>query len=224
MDKASQEAPLQVMGRAAAGLRLANLPEEVLLRARQRVLDTLGCLVAGYHAGISDTVREYVRAQGGRPEVTLLPHGDKTTASLAALAHATYIFGLELSDAAPRGTVHPGCEIVSAALAIAERDGLGGERILPAVVAGYEVEIRFGRALHPHAFYQGWSTIGLLGYMMAPYVDRNPSQKPEDRKFAISLFTVQFMFWAVLVIIGSFFRGPGQNFVFPWVEGIFFDL
>ncbi len=67
-------------------------------------------------------------------------------------------------------------------------------------------------------------TIGLLGYMMAPYIDRNPSQKPEDRKFAISLFTVQFMFWAVLVIIGSFFRGPGQNFVFPWVEGIFFDL
>jgi hypothetical protein len=67
-------------------------------------------------------------------------------------------------------------------------------------------------------------TIGLLGYMMAPYIDRNPSQKPEDRKFAISLFTVQLMFWAVLVIIGSFFRGPGQNFVFPWTEGIFFDL
>ncbi len=163
MDKNSQEAPLQVMGRAAAGLHLANLPDEVLLRARQRVLDTVGCLVAGYHAGISDTVRDYVHAQGGRQEVTLLPHGDKTTASLAALAHATYIFGLELSDAAPRGTVHPGCEIVSAALAIAERDGLGGDRILPAVVAGYEVEIRFGRALHPHAFYQGWSTIGLLG-------------------------------------------------------------
>jgi menaquinol-cytochrome c reductase cytochrome b/c subunit len=67
-------------------------------------------------------------------------------------------------------------------------------------------------------------TIGLLGYMMAPYIDKNPSHKPEDRKFAISLFTVQLMFWAVLVMIGSFFRGPGQNFVFPWNEGIFFDL
>ena len=32
------------------------------------------------------------------------------------------------------------------------------------------------------------------------------------------------MFWAVLVMIGSFFRGPGQNFVFPWKDGIFFDL
>jgi hypothetical protein len=67
-------------------------------------------------------------------------------------------------------------------------------------------------------------TIALLGLMLSPYIDKNPSNKPEDRKFAISLFTVQLMFWAVLTIIGSFFRGPGQNFVFPWVEGIFFDL
>jgi hypothetical protein len=67
-------------------------------------------------------------------------------------------------------------------------------------------------------------TIGLLLYAFAPFIDKNPSTKPEDRKFAISLFTVQLMFWAVLVMIGSFFRGPGQNFVFPWTEGIFFDL
>ena len=32
------------------------------------------------------------------------------------------------------------------------------------------------------------------------------------------------MFWAVLVIIGSFFRGPGFNFVLPWNDGIFFEL
>ena len=32
------------------------------------------------------------------------------------------------------------------------------------------------------------------------------------------------MFWAVLVLIGSFFRGPGSNFVLPWRNGIFFDL
>ena len=67
-------------------------------------------------------------------------------------------------------------------------------------------------------------SMGLLGLMMAPYIDRNPSHKPEDRKFAISLFTVFLMGAAVLTIIGSFFRGPGQNFVFPWIDGIFFDL
>ncbi len=66
--------------------------------------------------------------------------------------------------------------------------------------------------------------IGIFALILAPYIDRTASNKPEDRKFAISIFTFFMMFWAVLTIIGSFFRGPGFNFVFPWVEGIFFDL
>src|SRR4051795_13427166 len=66
--------------------------------------------------------------------------------------------------------------------------------------------------------------VGIFGLILAPFTDRNPSQKPEDRKFAISLFTVFLMFWAVLVIIGSFFRGPGFNFTLPWRDGIFFEL
>ena len=66
--------------------------------------------------------------------------------------------------------------------------------------------------------------MGLIALMFAPYMDRNPSNKPEDRKFMTSLMTVHLMFWAVLVIIGSFFRGPGFNFTFPWRDGIFFEL
>jgi hypothetical protein len=66
--------------------------------------------------------------------------------------------------------------------------------------------------------------IGLFLLILAPYIDRNPSNKPEDRKFAISIMTIHLMFWATLVIIGSFFRGPGFNFVFPWTKGIFFEL
>jgi len=66
--------------------------------------------------------------------------------------------------------------------------------------------------------------VGLFALILAPYTDRNPSNKPEDRKFAIALMTMFIMFWAVLVIIGVFFRGPGFNFTFPWREGLFFDL
>ena len=66
--------------------------------------------------------------------------------------------------------------------------------------------------------------IGLFALILAPYTDRNPSNKPEDRKFAISIMTVHLMFWAVLTIIGSFFRGPGFNFVYPWEAGLFFEL
>jgi hypothetical protein len=66
--------------------------------------------------------------------------------------------------------------------------------------------------------------MGIFALILAPYTDRNPSNKPNDRKFVISLMTIHLMFWAVLVIIGSFFRGPGFNFVFPWNAGLFFEL
>ncbi len=66
--------------------------------------------------------------------------------------------------------------------------------------------------------------VGLIVLIFAPYIDKNPSNKPEDRKVAISLMTVHLMFWAVLVMIGSFFRGPGFNFTLPWRDGLFFEL
>ena len=66
--------------------------------------------------------------------------------------------------------------------------------------------------------------VGMIVLIFAPFIDKNPSNKPEDRKFAISLMTVHLMFWSVLVIIGSFFRGPGFNFTLPWRDGLFFEL
>ena len=66
--------------------------------------------------------------------------------------------------------------------------------------------------------------VGLIVLVLTPFIDSNPSTKPEDRKFAIALFTIFVMFWAVLVIIGSFFRGPGFNFTLPWRDGLFFEL
>ena len=65
--------------------------------------------------------------------------------------------------------------------------------------------------------------LGMVALMFIPYVDRNPSVRPSDRKLAITIFTVFFMAASILTIFGSFFRGPGFNFVFPWRDGIFFD-
>lgn len=56
----------------------------------------------------------------------------------------------------------------------------------------------------------------ILGLMAAPFIDRNPSTKPEDRKLAIVMFTIFLLFFACLTIIGSIFRGPGFNWIYPW--------
>jgi len=60
--------------------------------------------------------------------------------------------------------------------------------------------------------------------MAAPYVDKNPSAQPEYRKTAIMAFTFFNVFWGVLVIIGSFIRGAGYEWVWPWVSGLGFVL
>jgi 2-methylcitrate dehydratase PrpD len=79
MKPQGQQDPLVLLGRSAAALKMGNLPQEVVQRAKQRVLDTVGCLVAGYEAGIANEIRAFVTAQGGAPEATLLPGGQKTT-------------------------------------------------------------------------------------------------------------------------------------------------
>ena len=80
------------------------------------------------------------------------------------------------------------------------------------------------RYFHPLVAGISIPTFILVGLATVPFVDRNPSNKPGDRKLAITLFTILFMFGAVLTIIGSFFRGPGFNFVWPWAGGVFFEL
>ncbi len=80
------------------------------------------------------------------------------------------------------------------------------------------------RYFHPMVAGITIPTFILVGLAAVPYVDRNPSVKPGDRKIAITMFTLLFMFGAVLTIIGSFFRGPGYNWVWPWAQGVFFEL
>jgi quinol---cytochrome c reductase cytochrome c subunit, bacillus type len=63
----------------------------------------------------------------------------------------------------------------------------------------------------------------LVGLAILPYVDRNPSRAFEDRKLSIALFTIFAVFFAVVTLAGSFFRGSGWQWIWPW-QGIFFDL
>jgi menaquinol-cytochrome c reductase cytochrome b/c subunit len=80
------------------------------------------------------------------------------------------------------------------------------------------------RYFHPMVAGISIPTFILVGLAAVPFVDRNPSTRPGDRKIAITLFTTLFMFGAVLTIIGSFFRGPGYNWIWPWAQGVFFEL
>lgn len=80
------------------------------------------------------------------------------------------------------------------------------------------------RYFHPQVAGVTIPTVIIIGLMATPFIDRNPSTRPDDRKLAIVIFSFFMLTFAVLTIIGMFFRGPGFNFTFPWNDGIFFEL
>jgi menaquinol-cytochrome c reductase cytochrome b/c subunit len=80
------------------------------------------------------------------------------------------------------------------------------------------------RYFHPQVAGVTIPTVIIIGLMAFPFIDRNPSTRPDDRKLAIVLFSFFMLTNAILVIFGMFFRGPGFNWVFPWQGGIFFEL
>jgi hypothetical protein len=65
---------------------------------------------------------------------------------------------------------------------------------------------------------------GPLGLVALPYLDRNPSIRPENRKFAYMIFTLFLIGSGILTLAGSFFRGPGQLWTWPWTDGLWFTL
>ena len=69
----------------------------------------------------------------------------------------------------------------------------------------------------------------VVGLMAIPYLDFNKEGNGyytiKERPFALSTFMFGFLvLWIALIILGTFFRGPGFNFIFPWRDGLFFEL
>jgi quinol-cytochrome oxidoreductase complex cytochrome b subunit len=58
----------------------------------------------------------------------------------------------------------------------------------------------------------------VIALLAVPYFDRNPSRRPIDRRWAIWLFTAFMAANLILIIIGTFFRGPGWALVAPWTH------
>ena len=132
-----------------ADARQQSLPPEVALAAKHRILDSLGAIVSGARLRAGEMAIRYSRLQGGTPEAFVLATDLKTSAVNAALANGMFGHADETDDFEPVTKSHPGCSVVSAALAIAEREGSSGEELLRAVVLGYDLCCRFLLALGP---------------------------------------------------------------------------
>jgi len=126
-----------------------TLPTEVQVRAKHHILDTLAAMISGSTLNPGQFMLQYVRTEGGSAEAQVAGSGLLASASLAALANGTAAHADETDDSHAASGTHPGCAVVPATLAMAERAGSDGTAFLKAVVLGYDVGCRVGRALRP---------------------------------------------------------------------------
>lgn len=126
-----------------------ELPQHVVAKAKQHILDTFAAMVSGSMLKPGKLIIGYVQSQGGTAESQVIGSSIVTTAGLAALANGTLAHTDETDDSHAASATHPGCAVVPAAFAMAERGGLDGKSFLKAVVVGYDVGCRVGRALVP---------------------------------------------------------------------------
>ena len=133
----------------SADIRLANLPPEVVNRARFLVLDLVGNIVRARHdAESTASFLAAARAMGmaaGNSGV----FGDtaRYTPAGAAFLNGALAHSLDFDDTHAAGSLHPGAPVIPAALAAGEMCGASGADVLAGIIAGYEVTCRVALAL-----------------------------------------------------------------------------
>ena len=149
------------------GLTLAALPVDVIARARDCLLDALGCGAFGAEQPWSRILCEEMLAEAPRGEGTVIGQASSLAAPAAALCNGTAIHGFELDDLIADSIVHPGAAVVPAALAAAEAANTSGEGLVLAIVAGYEAMHRVGVALGDEPARRGFHKTSLAAPVAA---------------------------------------------------------
>jgi 2-methylcitrate dehydratase PrpD len=123
------------------------LPAAVLEKTKHQVLDTIASMVSGSTLLPGQQAVAYVRGRGGVAEAGVVASDVVTTAENAAFANGMLAHSDETDDSHAPSQFHPGCSIVPAALAMAERQGASGAALLSAVALGYDVGARLNMSM-----------------------------------------------------------------------------
>ncbi len=150
---ASQISPvmLRLSGYIAKALR-RPLPPAVVEKTKHHILDTIAAMVSGARLAPGKKAIGYVKTLGGVKEACVIGSSIITTAVNAALANGMLAHADETDDSHAPSLTHPGCGIVPAALAMAERERQNGTALIRAVALGYDVGCRLTQSLDAYQF------------------------------------------------------------------------
>jgi 2-methylcitrate dehydratase PrpD len=155
------------LARFAAGLRFEDLPDAVVARAEDLLVDWFGSAIAGHGTRPVETIAAFARAMGPAdgPSEVLVGRG-RSSPYFAAMVNAAASHVAEQDDVHNGSVFHPATVVFPVALAWAQALGSNGRQMLTAAVAGYEVGIRVGEFLG-RSHYKVFHTTGTAGTLAA---------------------------------------------------------
>ena len=155
----------QELARYCHGLKFQHLPEEVVDRVKYFFIDFIGVACRGSQEDSSQSMHRFIREMDHRRHGGVIIGTKERAAHLySALANGTSAHAIEMDDVNNEASLHPGVVVFPAALATSEMVGGAGKKFIEAVVLGYEVMIRLGRALGAENSYKrGFHPTGICG-------------------------------------------------------------
>lgn len=148
------------LARWAAALQPRDLSAAAQHAAARAYLDWLGSVAAGADTPPAQMARAIL--PDGPPEASVFGERRRLPAAAAAFANGVAGHVVEMDDLHRPSTFHPAAPIIPAALALAERERVGGAELLTAIAAGFEIGCRIGEAGNP-AHYRFFHTTGTAG-------------------------------------------------------------
>jgi len=160
-------APSTQLAEFAANLKFSDIPEAVVRRTEDLLLDWFGSALAGKVGRPVQAIEAIAREMGpqeGRAEVLISRR--MTSPLFAALVNGASSHYAEQDDVHNGSVFHPAAVVFPAALAIAQDRGCSGQDLITAAVAGYEAGIRIGEFLG-RSHYRTFHTTGTAGTVAA---------------------------------------------------------
>jgi len=146
-----------------------DLPDAVITATKDRIIDFLGVALSGYKSNVHKPALKALERYHTSNGASVIGEDVKLPCDLTAFINSSLCF--DMTDGSRAAALHPGPVVIPAALAVADvADKASGKDLMLAIVLGYEVMTRVGRAMNPSAVKRGFhptSIVGPLGSAVA---------------------------------------------------------
>lgn len=146
--------------------KFSNITEQIKNKTKECLLDYVGVTLSG-SMSMGDKEQDVIRSLETTDGCHVVGSSKRLPESMAALLNAINAHVIELDDGHRIGMLHLGAPIISALLAVAEKEQLSSQDFLRGIVIGYEVAIRLACTVQPDCKLRGYHATGTCGIVGA---------------------------------------------------------